>query len=660
MGHPRLRFSSPPEGNIRRSKGMDDYIQYISYMLSFFLICSIFPSMDEAVLASPSSDPKWGIFVVVDSVYGPVFHPDEKLPEVSGETIFLEVFDRFGRVIYEEQFESPEVGDKESIRWSGMDNSGTPVVQGIYFFRITGKHRLRAFPINSSGDLLFSDVTSTHLPSNPTEAGDVEFGDVDNDGDPDIVYGINATVHLAQPRILINYMGGRYKDETELRLPELSTATNDVDLADVDGDGDLDIYLANTGIPLKDNRDLLLINDGKGYFQDESQMRLPPGMYATQNAEFADIDGDGDLDLALAILGGWPSWFELRLFLNDGNGFFVDETKERIPPSLDYTIFNLTFEDVDQDKDKDLIISSLGQMVITDEYGIPLDTLSGQNALLINDGAGYFSDQTEERMPPYDVDITTRIKAKDVDGDGNVDLFVVNVGLFWEEAANKLYLNRGEGFFAQDIQKRLPREEFLWNNDAELADFDDDGDVDIFLVNVLPGEEAEDNLLINEGGIFSDQSWRLPEVVDFSVSCAGGDMDGDHDLDLVIANSSGIAGIGAQDRLYENRLHKKGVKTHLMNSHPVVQNYPNPFNLSTGIVFFLPEDHTPLSPATIKIYNVTGKLVRTLICSSPGRGENRIFWDGKDYRQKPVSSGVYFYRLEAGALSFCGRMTLIK
>jgi hypothetical protein len=603
-----------------------------------------------------------GIIVVSDSVYG--ISPNLKAQTPASFPLFLEVFDRFGRMVYQEELKQAKAGEDEYIRWRGTDNLGRPVARDIYFFRVMGGPRKVARPIRFSDTLWFTDVTSTHLPVDSSEAADIEFGDLDNDGDLDIISGINANVHSAQPIILVNNGSGIYGDETDIRLPELKTVTNDVELADVDDDGDLDIYLANTGFSSSDCGDCLLINDGKGCFQDESEERLPAEVFTTQNVEFGDVDKDGDVDLALAILGGCESLFEIHLLLNDGKGFFADGTKGRIPPFLRHTVFNVTFENVDKDADEDMIVSSLGRFIITDPYGFPLDTLSGQNLLLINDGQGYFGDETDERMPACEEDWTTKIRAEDVNGDEQADLFVINIGFSWEQGSNRLYLNDGEGFFVKDVYKHLCHETVLWNNDAELADFDNDQDSDIFMVNVLPGEGTFDNLLVNDGGCFSDQSWRLPDVLDFSTSCAVGDVDGDFDSDLVIANSSGVAGLGDQDRLYANMLQEKDaqdmVQVNFVNDYAVTYNHPNPFNLATGIVFYVPKGQPQSFLSVIKIYNVTGQLVRTLTGGVAKDGENHIFWDGKDDRNQAVSSGIYFYRVEAGEFSCCGRMAMIK
>ncbi len=86
------------------------------------------------------------------------------------------------------------------------------------------------------------------------------------------------------------------------------------------------------------------------------------------------------------------------------------------------------------------------------------------------------------------------------------------------------------------------------------------------------------------------------------------------------------------------------------------QNYPNPFNPTTTIAFTLPvKVHTNLS-----IFNLRGKLVRTLVNEVLTEGQKQAEWDGRDARGNPVTSGVYFYRLEAGSKVMTRKMVLIK
>jgi hypothetical protein len=88
------------------------------------------------------------------------------------------------------------------------------------------------------------------------------------------------------------------------------------------------------------------------------------------------------------------------------------------------------------------------------------------------------------------------------------------------------------------------------------------------------------------------------------------------------------------------------------------QNYPNPFNPSTTICFTLPER----AWVTLAIYDVEGRLVKTLVDEMVGEGyqyQERI-WDGKDASGSQVGSGVYFYRLTAGDRTLTKKMVMIR
>jgi hypothetical protein len=86
------------------------------------------------------------------------------------------------------------------------------------------------------------------------------------------------------------------------------------------------------------------------------------------------------------------------------------------------------------------------------------------------------------------------------------------------------------------------------------------------------------------------------------------------------------------------------------------QNHPNPFNPTTTISFTLPEK----VHANLSIYNIEGKLVRTLVDDVMDAGSKNVTWDGTAAPGKPVSSGVYFYRLKAGKEVLTRKMVLIQ
>ncbi len=88
----------------------------------------------------------------------------------------------------------------------------------------------------------------------------------------------------------------------------------------------------------------------------------------------------------------------------------------------------------------------------------------------------------------------------------------------------------------------------------------------------------------------------------------------------------------------------------------VEQNYPNPFNPSTTIAFALPK---PVDVA-IHIYNLTGRLVKTLLNESKQAGRYEVVWDGRNNNAEAVGSGTYFYVVLAGERQVMKKMVLLK
>lgn len=113
----------------------------------------------------------------------------------------------------------------------------------------------------------------------------------------------------------------RLPPDTTLR----GTSSTDVDLVDVDDDGDLDMFVAEGTDSAAARPNRLLLNNGIGVFSDVSATHLPPTVANSTKADFGDVDGDGDLDAIVANLG--PE----QLLINVGTGVFVDRSSQ-FPP----------------------------------------------------------------------------------------------------------------------------------------------------------------------------------------------------------------------------------------------------------------------------------------------------------------------------------------
>ena len=210
-----------------------------------------------------------------------------------------------------------------------------------------------------------------------------------------------------------------FQDVSMTHLPQgvLDGLTMDAGVADMDGDGDLDIVLANEFRP-----NILLLNDGAGRFTDGSH-QLPATEHDSEDVGIADFDGDGDLDIMIVSEDDQTN----ELYFNDGSGSFSNQS-DRIPVAG--TTNGLAVADLNGDGSPDVLLAN-----------------NGQDAVIINDGSGGFTDETEARLP-LSSDVTQDFELGDVDGDGDPDLVVGN------EGPNKLYINDGSGRFVDESRAR--------------------------------------------------------------------------------------------------------------------------------------------------------------------------------------------------------------
>ena len=329
-------------------------------------------------------------------------------------------------------------------------------------------------------------------------------------------------------------------------------------LLDIDDDGLLDVYLVQSGPvpgsagnaasgpaaggPAADrpgNR--LYRNLGDGTFEDVTDAAGVGDTGYGAGATAADHDRDGLVDLYVTNVG--PN----RLYRNLGDGVFEDVT-ERAGVGDPAWSSSSVFFDYDGDLDLDLFVANYVVWSADRErpcfgpnglrnYCNPAEYPPAPDKLYRNDGGGRFTDVSEAAGIRSVAGPGLGVVATDLDGDGLVDLYVAN-----DQAANHLWLNRGDGTFREDALARGAALNELGQPEAGMgiavADPDGDGDLDLFLTH-LSGET--NTFYRNDGGgFFSDETdgLRLGGVsqpyTGFGTSWF--DYDGDGVLDLFIAN----------------------------------------------------------------------------------------------------------------------------
>lgn len=316
---------------------------------------------------------------------------------------------------------------------------------------------------------------------------------------------------------------------TRFPQPDPNDYTNQMTIGDIDGDDDLDIIFANggnfssAGTP---QRVRIMINDGAGVFTEESATRIASHTGNYRAVELGDIDGDDDLDMILSSdFNRQP-----RLFVNNGSGVFTDATVAQMP-AITLSATRAQFADIDNDGDLDIYINNGGA---TNRFG------SGQNQIFVNNGAGFFTNETATRHPAALQSEPMDVIFGDIDGDFDLDVRTGSTGT----NQSRMLRNDGSGVFAVT---GFPNDTNAYSYD--FGDIDNDGDLDALGANANPSGNNSELLAVNNGaGIFSNNSTQIspnPSVDDNDSKFFDYDMDGD--LDLIVARLGGSA-----ERIYNN------------------------------------------------------------------------------------------------------------
>ena len=395
--------------------------------------------------------------------------------------------------------------------------------------------------------------------------------DYDNDGWIDIYFlngaPLKGTV-VEKPPTNKLYRNKLYRNNGDFTFTDVTEAAGVGDrgyglgvvAADYDEDGDDDLYISNFG------ENVFYLNNGDGTFSDateEAGLLMPPKFGA--GCSFADIDRDGDLDLYVASYVRF-TYDQHKIRMIGKHQFHPGPTD--YPPSGDRLFRNLgdgTFEDISESSGiASVATSSMGVLALDadddgdSDFFVANDQMA--NSLWINDGLGSFTEQGITAGVAFDrsgkANGNMGIDLGDVDGDGLLDLFTTT----YQDEMPVLYRNLGGGVFMDATNvARIDNRLFPHVNwGCGLVDFDNDSDLDLYIacghfmdniqyIDDRTSVKVKNYLLQNDGkGKFVNVTESAGDgmaIVESSRGAAFGDLDNDGDVDVVVLNVNARASI---------------------------------------------------------------------------------------------------------------------
>ena len=293
--------------------------------------------------------------------------------------------------------------------------------------------------------------------------GNIRFltkGDIDGNGVDDLVL-ITSPSKKGSAKVLFNNGKGYFYPRLEFELPFISNGIDRVDIVDLDQDGDVDFLFTGSKVLDKNGKinrrqGQVLINNGGGQFEDETNLlwpKLPLGVIGTS---IADYDQDGSLDVFLVYADA-----QNRLLINNGVGKFVDKTGWLLPTILDQST-HADWADFDLDGDNDLLVTNK-------EIAKHYQSYSDETCYFLeNVGAGRFIKKPNKMLP---VAPAVRVYLLDANGTGIPDVIIL--------AKKGLHYLIGEGKwrFSIETEKRFPQTSPM--REMSFGDINRDGFLDI-------------------------------------------------------------------------------------------------------------------------------------------------------------------------------------
>ncbi|HEY5124791.1 MAG TPA: FG-GAP-like repeat-containing protein [Ignavibacteria bacterium] len=472
------------------------------------------------------------------------------------------------------------------------------------------------FLYHNNGDGTFTKITTGAIVNDGGNSTGCAWGDYDNDGFVDLF-----VCNRNQPNFLYHNNGnGTFTKITTGTIVTNNSNSGGCAWCDYDNDGYLDLYVANAGPAA----DFLYHNNGNGTFTQITNDPIVNDVLHSSGGSWGDYNNDGYMDLFVS--GGVIGSGEDRLFRNNGNGTFTKITSDPIV-TYNHWAGGSSWGDFNNDGYLDMFDGGY----------------DGINLLFVNNGNGTFT-RIDTGIIVTDGNYKEGAGWCDYDNDGSLDLFVARNNYFGGN--NCLYHNEGT------INK--------WIN--------------IKCVGIVSNKSGIGAKLYLKAVINGSPVLQMREIS----SQTGGSISGQNNLNAFfgLGNAAIIDSIkivwpsGIIDKyglIQPNRFltavegqsltiieFKENV---VPTEFALEQNYPNPFNPVTKIRFEIPLSKGGQRGlySTLKVFDILGKEITTLVNESLQPGMYEVTFDGTQY-----TSGVYFYRLSSDDYTDTKKMLMIK
>ena len=544
-------------------------------------------------------------------------------------------------------------GDSRSVNWIDYDNDGD---LDIFVTNGTQGGADNFLYRNDAGT--FVKITDDPIATDHEPSDGSTWGDYDNDGDLDCFV---ANWYNRNNLLYANDGDGTFTRITDSPASTDHGYSESGTWADYDADGWLDLIVANSAGTAHTN--FLYHNQGDGILERVTQGSLATSQGTARAPMWCDYDNDGDLDIFIANEGSSENDL---LFRNDSANSFTSITGDPVATSGGISM-SASWGDYDNDGDFDLFVANAGASA---------NSCNGTDFLFQNNGDGSFTRMTGNEVELHGGCSFGSLWA-DFDNDMDLDLFVANA-FRAQGNANFLYMNDGSGNFTLATEGAIATDSG-WCYGSAAADYDRDGDLDLFVATWTP--PAENNRLYRNNatsensnhwlnlklvGTTSNRSaigarvrakansiWQMREVAGQSGYCgqtleqhfglaAAATVDSlwirwpsglietytniPADHDYTMTENGGFVGVTERGEQLPQKL-------------ALLSSYPNPFNPSTEIIFDLPAG----AGVTLSIFDLTGREIASLLNESRSAGTHHVKWDSGNH-----PSGVYFCRMNAG------------